>query len=52
MVRSRIPEPDGKLRKVTVPKGIEEKQNLRRCGVPIGVCGRERKDPRGQRDME
>ena len=44
--------PDSKLRIVTVPEGIEEVESIRNCGVPIGVHGSERRDPRGQRGME
>ena len=44
--------PDSKLRIVTVPEGIEEVQSIRNCGVLVGVCGSERRDPRGQRGME
>ena len=45
------PGPDDKLRKVTVPAGIEEEQT---CCVPIGICGgeRESRDPIGQRGTE
>ena len=52
MMISRNPGPDSKLRIVTVPEGIEEVQSIRNCGVPIGVYGSERRDPRGQRGIE
>ena len=41
-----------KLRKATVPEGIEEGQSIRNCGVPIGILGRESREPRGQRGMD
>ena len=52
MMISRIPDQTGKLRTVAVPEGIEEVQSIRNCGVPIGVYGSERRDPRGQRGIE
>ena len=45
-------EPDDKLGKSPFPKASRKSQAFESCGVPIGILGRESRDPKGQRGME
>ena len=45
-------EPDDKLGKSPFPKPSRKSKAFESCGVPIGILGRESRDPRGQRGME
>ena len=44
--------PDGKLGNSPFPKAARKSKTFESRGVPIGILGRESRDPRGQRGME
>ena len=45
-------EPDDKLGKSPFPKASRKSEAFESCGVPIGILGRESRDPTEQRGME